>query len=358
MLDSECREASSHVNRSAIDAGRALEFMSKRFYLSVLRFECTITRCVGKCDGEDSPFFLGPTLRGAFGYALKERLCDHQNPVWREEQKECPPDCDCAYKTIFLSPAPPDLPPPYHGRTFKPHPFTLRAPWLSVVRKGMKFSFEVAVLGDAHRAIAGFIDGFVLVGIRGLLTHKWAFNFVVDIVRQLKPDGNALDVWQVGKGFTEASGSYHFLAEFIDEKAVGIFNKGVEIRLNSPLDMVIDRKTIRRLDQLEETSLAGRLASSLEELGIFWCGLPTLGGKPSLKNSSNLPVEKMGEWTYQKTRLSVQEGNTMPMSGLMGTLRIHRPRPETVRLLAALLHIGIGQNRSFGFGRYDLSPII
>lgn len=356
MIEPEYAKDLGPLVKREINLDRAFDLISHRFYLSVLTFDCLITHCSGKIERQDLPFFLGPTLRGAFGFALKEYCCDHPDPLWREKLKECPQECDCAYKTIFLSPAQAGLPPPYRGRTYKPHPFTLRAPWLESLQKSMRFAFELTIIGEAHRAVSGFIDGFVLAGIKGLKAKKWSFNFGVEAVHQLCPDGKTYMIWRSGKGFFNTSGSFNSLADFIDEKAVAIFDRGVQVRLNSPLDMVIDRKTITHLSQIEESSLAARLAGSLEELGVFWCGMPPLGGKPVLKGSMNLPIEKTGEWIYQKERLSVQEGNRMPLRGLMGTFHIPSPKPETVRILAAMLHIGLGQNRTFGFGRYDLYP--
>ncbi|MCL5808187.1 MAG: hypothetical protein M1418_06530 [Deltaproteobacteria bacterium] len=346
------------IDASQIDAGDALSFLSKRIYLTVLKFDCIIIDCTCQIDKRGLPFFLGSALRGAFGYSLKEQCCNHPDPLWRVALKECPKGCNCAYKTIFLSPAPLNLPPPYQGRTYKPHPFTLRAPWLSDIQRGRRFSFEITVIGEAHRAIAGFINGFALAGEKGIKTNRLRFNFSVNAVHQLHPDGSGQIVWNAGEEFFDKGLDYIYLYEFINDKTVEIFHSGMDIRLNSPLDLVIGRSTIRHLEQIQEALLVSRLASSLEELGVFWCGTPVLGGKPALRSTlCTLPIELENEWIYETRRLSVQEGNMMPLRGLMGTLRIRRPHQDTIRLLAAMLHIGIGQNKTFGFGRYDLYPI-
>lgn len=71
----------------------------------------------------DLPSFLGSTLRGAFGHALKEAVClmEHRDCA------RCMLAERCLYPYLFETPAPPDLP-LLHGQQQAPRPFVLMPP--------------------------------------------------------------------------------------------------------------------------------------------------------------------------------------------------------------------------------------
>jgi hypothetical protein len=343
--------------RPPVTISEAFSLLAGRIYLVVLKFNCHIIPVDGRMGRGDAPFFLGPALRGAFGHALKEHCCNHPDPIWRYEMKGCPGECDCAYRRVFLSPAPPDLPPPYRGRTYKTHPFSLQAPWLGNVRRDAPFSFEVTLVGDALDDMEAVIAAFFLAGEKGLTTRNWAFRYAVESIHHLKPDGSSPAVWSRERHFATASGSADYLADFIEEKSVMLFKGGVEMRLTAPLYLEVNRKPVRRLQDMDEETLASRAVNNIEELGHFWCGTRLLGGKPALNGGSSSTIFAKEKEDYRMSRLSVESGRPQTLWGLLGSLLIINPRPETVRLLAAMMHIGLGQNRAFGFGRYDLYPL-
>lgn len=72
------------------------------------------------------PGFLGSTLRGAFGHALKEAVClmDHRNC------EHCLLADRCLYPYLFETRVPPGIP-QLRGQKQAPHPFILTAPMLS-----------------------------------------------------------------------------------------------------------------------------------------------------------------------------------------------------------------------------------
>jgi hypothetical protein len=326
-------------------------------YVTVLSFDCRITEVSRKPSRETFPIFLGPILRGAFGFALKELCCDHPDPLWRRERKSCPENCRCAYKTIFLSPSPPDLRPPFKGRTYKPHPFTLRAPWLAAVDRDNRFSFEVTVIGEGVEAIAGFLQGFSLVGKKGLREDGWAWTFDVGSVSQILPDRSEV-VWLADRGFMDAKGEATCIDAFVPEEMVRPFLSGIRILFSSPLSLVYQRRELPHLGALTESILAVRAVHAIEEMGYFWCGVPPMSAKPIFDDDAGEGrIDVRGNSLYCRPKSSVQEGNVRNLGGLLGEVVLLHPRKETIRALAALLHIGIGQNRVYGFGRYELAPL-
>jgi hypothetical protein len=76
------------------------------------------------------PSFLGSTLRGAFGHALKEAVC-----VMSHRRCEgCLVASRCIYPYVFETPVPPDVP-QLRGQKQAPHPFILTPPMLKIPGK-------------------------------------------------------------------------------------------------------------------------------------------------------------------------------------------------------------------------------
>jgi hypothetical protein len=74
------------------------------------------------------PLFLGSTLRGAFGHALKKSVClmSHRNCA------QCLVADQCIYPYLFETPTPPEVL-PLRGQQQAPHPFILSPPILHQV---------------------------------------------------------------------------------------------------------------------------------------------------------------------------------------------------------------------------------
>ena len=71
----------------------------------------------------DLPAFLGSTLRGAFGHALKEAVCVMEH----RDCERCMVADRCIYPYLFETPAPPDVR-QLRGQQRAPHPFILTPP--------------------------------------------------------------------------------------------------------------------------------------------------------------------------------------------------------------------------------------
>jgi hypothetical protein len=89
--------------------------------LDLARYELTLRAC----EAVSLPAFLGSTLRGAFGHALKEAVCvmNHRDCV------KCLVADRCIYPYLFETPVPPDMP-QLRGQAQAPHPFILTPPML------------------------------------------------------------------------------------------------------------------------------------------------------------------------------------------------------------------------------------
>ncbi|MBI3650819.1 MAG: CRISPR system precrRNA processing endoribonuclease RAMP protein Cas6 [Acidobacteria bacterium] len=90
-------------------------------HLQIARYELTL-RAV---DAVSLPPFLGSTLRGAFGHALKKAVC----VVPHGDCERCMLSDKCIYPYLFETPPPCDFE-PLRGQKNAPHPFVLIPPML------------------------------------------------------------------------------------------------------------------------------------------------------------------------------------------------------------------------------------
>lgn len=333
----------------------ALPYLLDGVSVLVLAFKCRIDYIKGKPTRESDTLFFGPALRGAFGYSFKDVCCSSKDRNLRLSDKYCPDDCECFYKSFFISPAPPDLPHPYRGRTYMTHPFSIRAPWIAFTdsRTEREFDFEVTLVGEAAKATSEVVEAFRLVGEKGLGTPGWSTRFSIETVRQILPGGSQV-IWKGDVGtvvpicMASTVGSY-LLAESGQDEG------HLSISLTSPLDLQYKRQTIQSLESLTEEIFTISAARALEEMGVFWCGLYPIGEKPVFENNDRLIHRVFRQKKYSCYRYSHQEKNNHSINGVFGRLSYPEAADATHLALRAAYYIGVGQNRGYGFGRYRLS---
>jgi|GEM_PF-143211 len=103
--------------------------------LDLSRYELTLRAC----EAASLPAFLGSTLRGAFGHALKEAVC----LMSHRDCSHCLVADRCIYPYLFETPVPADLP-QFRGLQQAPHPFILAPPSV------LKSATEKPVVAKEH----------------------------------------------------------------------------------------------------------------------------------------------------------------------------------------------------------------
>ncbi len=157
------------------------------------------------------PNFLGSTLRGAFGHALKRAVCVME----RRDCETCPIVDRCLYPYLFETPAPPDLP-QLRSQQQMPHPFIFEPPdtlpdhQRQAIKRGEELGFGLILIGRAVEAapyviyaIDEMADGglgagrgrFTLTEVRWFTTHGESLPVYSAADRRLvaPPDG-AMDL--------------------------------------------------------------------------------------------------------------------------------------------------------------------
>src|ERR1044072_3894832 len=122
--------------------------------LDLSRYELTLRAS----ESVSLPAFLGSTLRGAFGHALKEAVCvmNHRDCV------KCIVADRCIYPYLFETPVPPDAQ-QLRGQAQAPHPFILTPPMLKAPEKAGRVSAQSLSDGRTvrlvHSSIRDSLDG-------------------------------------------------------------------------------------------------------------------------------------------------------------------------------------------------------
>ena len=110
------------------------------------------------------PGYLGSTLRGAFGTALKTSMCGNLS-------RDCA-SCGIAGRCLYASTFEPRfLPPGVNLRGMEPPPaYVLEPPagHLSRLGKGASLSFAVLLFGEANTCLPFFLNTFEMMGRRGI----------------------------------------------------------------------------------------------------------------------------------------------------------------------------------------------
>lgn len=141
--------------------------------LYVSRYEL---RLLARRDA-DLPAFLGSTLRGAFGHALKEAVC----VMSHRDCARCMLADRCVYPYLFETPVPPDVP-QLRGQQQAPHPFILMSPVLlpsdrrQQVAAGQELTFGLLLMGRAIDYLPYVVYAVSEMARRGLGVNRARFE--------------------------------------------------------------------------------------------------------------------------------------------------------------------------------------
>jgi len=271
--------------------------------------------------------FLGPTIRGGLGYALKRRCQPNCNPSQETEPVE--PN---AYSMVFEGRPPEDrkvmrrydaVPPPFALRLAAPGqwdggPTDLR--------------FSVRLFGDA--AI-------------------WLPDIVASI-EQLGSDG-------VGKNrvrFDVDSMTPRTILRCNDRASVAISHLDPVPRdgrlrwtFETPVQLTKGRSDSRPLIRPLQLILAGRRR---------WHVMTSLFGEPTSRDTARLEEDEFrvtsnSIQTWSINRFSGRQKRSIPLSGFIGEMDIEGPWSQAGDWITAIRHLHLGKHVSFGFGRVTWS---
>ena len=306
------------------------------------------------------PAFLGSTLRGAFGHALKEAVC-----VMPHRQCErCLLAQQCLYPYLFETPVPPNVP-QLQGQQQAPHPFVLEPPHtesgVALLTPDARHSFTpetplrfgLWLVGKAVEALPYVVYAGSLMANGGLGAARAPFTLTQ--VENLTPDGAARSIYDSTTGMlAPPENAGQGLDEWIQPRlAARTTGDMVSLRFLTPTRIRVagDLQTA-----LNFALLVRNLLRRISLLAAVHGVAPLALDYPGLIAQAATVATQAAEFSWWDwERLSNRQERKLKLGGFVGTATYHGTAlAGFAPLLAAgeLLHIGAGTG--FGLGRYEI----
>jgi len=353
-----------------------------------LRVEVAATRRI------ELPAYLGSTLRGAFGMALRRSAC----ALRRQECGTCLLRTGCIYSYTFETPL-------MNGNgeqrryATAPHPFVLNLETgtSGIQEVGSTFAFGMTLVGRACDFLPYFVYAFQRMGELGIGKGRGTFellkvknlglfdqtarapsagdgpaNHPLTLVQaQIPPflkggrgdfmsDGDDADpIPSQGSppetiyedGVLKMPGTFLGIRE-AQRLSTKLSPQSVRLRFVTPLRLVVDGELCR---DPQFYILARNLLRRLNNVVSFHCGkaaaLP-VGPRLDVAETVRLTGRKT-RW-YDWERYSKRQDQRMKLGGLLGELSYEGDLTEFVPLLVLGSWVNLGKGTSFGLGRYRL----
>lgn len=312
---------------------------NKEFCLSYARFRFTMA------PDEESllPPYLGSTLRGAMGHALRQMVCLHP----RGNCQNCMHRWQCAFFYIMAtSRQETDSSGNTRNQTL-PHPYVIEPPAGQVTSysKGDSLVFHLLLIGNGIALLPLFIAAFERVGKNGL--GKGRYKYSLKKVEQVYHDRSEL-LWAGGNNLIQAPVPIGL--NLGDEKTNDISK--ITLHLHTPLRLVdkgrledtpdfsvFMRAVFRRIDSLGRIHGQGGLEIDFHNY---------LDRALQVKMSGN--KTRWHDWE----RYSSTQASFMKLGGLIGEISYEGKLGPFLPFIkmSEILHVGKGS--SFGLGRYSL----
>jgi hypothetical protein len=305
------------------------------------------------------PPFLGSTLRGALGQALRDLACTTRAPTCAG----CPLLPTCAYGATWEAGAAAPLGPLDRGAD-PPRPYTLawerpaaRDSATPCLDRGDPLRFRLALFGPARAHAPSFILAAATALDRGLgprrarLSLEWArVAALTDLPNQ--PSARAVHLWADG-----ALAPIHALPDTTLPALVAHASgplPAARLRLHTPLSLTHED---RPLDQVRLDVLTQRLVERLTRLDLAWgtpAHSPTLPWAELVDLAASVRVLRTHTHWVAFERHGTRHPRAVPMGGLVGTLDLGPVPAPLAALWSAGEIVHLGKQATFGFGRIAL----
>jgi hypothetical protein len=300
------------------------------------------------------PPFLGSTLRGAFGAALKNVVC----VVNHRDCARCQVADKCIYPYVFETPPPPDVS-LLRGQQQAPHPFLLNPPAPPVPARGSQrlalaagdeITFELLLAGRVIGYLPYVIYAVSEMARRGLGADRTGFALTSVIAqtggaelysadsRQLAPADRASESLAalVQRRLDQIPAGEHLRLRFLTPTRIRVDG---DLQSSLSFDLFV-RNLLRRLSLL--LAVHGRRPLALDFRGLI--------ARAAEAETTSAALQW---WDWE--RYSNRQGTKMKLGGFVGEIGYRGPAVDELRpLLVAGESLHIGAGTSFGLGRYEI----
>lgn len=299
------------------------------------------------------PDFLGSTLHGAFGHALKNSACQLEGVPC--QSCRIPPHC--WYGWLFETVMPSQPVGQSRGQD-APRPFVLTPPLSENIggrrrlQRGDRITFSLSLFGNGLSGLPFVVYAIDEMARRGLGENRGVFSlrelYFIDrqgerisldynwVTRQYNP--LKIDVLSVGDLVRDR------LQKMPDsERLILRFQTRARIRIEKQLQRQLDFTTLIRF-------LWNRITLMLN---VHGSGITGVDRHLILKRADQVRTTAADTFEHKVSRISNRQMRLIPYDGVLGEFQFEGPEVRDFRAMLAageLLHLGSGA--SFGLGKY------
>lgn len=288
------------------------------------------------------PPFLGPTLRGAFGYLLKRTVCQ----VAHGQCDRCLLKNVCPYTVIFEG-IPPEGRPVMRKYPRVPQPFVLRSSWGDRADEDRRFSWGVRLFGIATRYWPYVIHVFRLATEAGIGRQR-VRSKIVEV-----SDGVGAPAFWTG----DESEWRDPLVQTISSVPAQLPERcTLRWQFYTPVQIVRDGKAVgTRLDGLD-LLLAGRRRWGV--MNAFYGTPLEAKDDPDVRfDRSDFVTHFNGLRHWNISRYSGRQERKVELHGVVGEIVVEGPWGLAGDWLQAIPKLHIGKSVSFGLGAVEWSVV-
>ena len=302
----------------------------------------TITVCLE--DDTRLPGYLGSTLRGAFGAALKRSMCGNVS----RDCSTCGLSTRCLYTKTF---EPKVFPDDVNLRGMEPPAAYVVEPpagRLSHLAQGAPLVFHLLLFGDANTCLPFFLNAFELMGRRGIGRRSQGSGGGRFVLQRVQQDG-AGDMFDPQTGRIRCAPKTHYLrlASTPDDGP-----RMLEVKIETPLRLKFQNQLQDQLPFHVLVRSALRRVSSV--FAVYGTGEPSLPYANLVVEAQSVSTRECALRWLDWERYSSRQQSRMKLGGIVGTVRYGPVSAAYVPVLemASLLHLG--KQSTFGLGKLAL----
>ncbi|TYQ16298.1 UNVERIFIED_CONTAM: uncharacterized protein DUF2276 [Acetivibrio alkalicellulosi] len=286
------------------------------------------------------PPFLGSTLRGSLGMALKKLLC----------QKDILDDCQicndfetCKYTYLFTNKVKSQGIDGHECISNLPNPFVLRTP-LNGKKEYFEndlLSFDMVIIGDAKKYVQLLFQAFRFMGENGLGAYRAPFVFE-----------SAYDTLSGRTIYTNGKLNIECLTNTEWSSIKGDACNELKIGLDTPLRLKSEGQIVKGISfELFISSITRRL----ESLYRLYCDRDYISDMKIM--SKGILVKKADLRLFHINRYSNREYQKQQLSGIMGSISFCGDLTEYLPYLKGGEIFHVGKFVTMGLGRFHIRKI-
>jgi hypothetical protein len=309
-------------------------------------FELEVT--MGALGLVQLPDYVGSTLRGALGMALKTTLCANHDV--RRCEDGCAWPRTCAYGLLMETEIPQDAPTRLKASKYAPHPYVMTPPEVGgALFPGDELTFRIRLFGPAMHHVISLIGGLAKMAQAGMGKGRGrlALSRVLDA-----PSGAVV---YDGRGEPPA-------LERLTPQRLGLWAKPgdetleqAQVVLLTPLQL--EKRQSGKTRMIEQLSAADVLYGCADRLalltachGVKGAPIPDARAIADRARELELVLDRDTTSRIALTRYSNRQQTKHALDGLVGSFVLVGPLGEFAGLLRAASVVHVGKKTAFGFG--------